>query len=145
MKTFQFRGRLYTTTLVLLAGAMLLALGSCAQTIKLKRSSIVPAATGEATVSLDDNGNAEVKLKVDHLAAPENLTPPRSTYMIWAKGENERLLPLGQLKVSEHGKGKFHSKVPVKAFRLVVTAEDSPEAKTPSDAVVLSTKFFEVK
>lgn len=74
----------------------------------LKGTALTPAARGEVEVSTDKkNGNSNVKIKVEHLAPPENLTTAMIGYLVWftekggnpcVSGQNEnRQEPEGQL------------------------------------------------
>jgi hypothetical protein len=50
---------------------------------KLTNSSVAPAARGQAEVSIEKkNRNTKVSIKVQHLAPPENLSPPKSGYLV---------------------------------------------------------------
>src|SRR5215213_3080912 len=53
-----------------------------AKKFPLTAAESVPAARGEVDVGRDKNGNTKVELKVEHLAAPENLTPPKAAYIV---------------------------------------------------------------
>lgn len=138
--------RLFSTKIPLFVATLALAVAvtGCAQTIQMDRTKIVPAAAGAVKVTQDDNKNAMVAMEIQRLAPPENLTPPKKTYMIWARSSSEQLFPLGQLKVDDEGAGKFSGSVPSDNFRVLITAEESTAASSPSEQVVLSTSFFSV-
>lgn len=122
------------TCLVLVAG--------CATKVPFVRSQFVPAAEAQAKVNHDDNGNAQIDLKVRHLARPENLTPPKSTYVVWAETPGGRVVNLGQLVVDDDLDGRFRTVTPLQEFRLLITAEDIPMAREPSQQIVLRTAMF---
>jgi hypothetical protein len=48
----------------------------------------VPGARGQVEFKTDNSGNNHVKLKVEHLASPQNLTPPKNSYVIWFEEPN---------------------------------------------------------
>lgn len=117
----------------------------CAQTVAFHGSPEAPAALGEAKVSTDGNGNAVVKIEIEHLAPPENLSPPKTLYVVWAQTANGRFVNLGQMTVGQNRVGEFHGVTPLKEFRLVVTAEDIPATVTPSKQEILTTAMFSVQ
>src|SRR3981189_1936680 len=52
-----------------------------AKKIPLTVSSIVPSAQGTVETGKDRNNNTKVKIKIEHLAKPERLSPPKSSYV----------------------------------------------------------------
>ncbi|UFS72120.1 hypothetical protein LPW11_07995 [Geomonas sp. RF6] len=131
----------------LLAAAVFLFAGvsGCAHKTEVQSSTALPAALGEAQTSLDDNGNTRVRLVLNHVAPPQNLQPPKNTYVVWVETPDKQMYNLGQLKIDEDRNGKLTGITPLKVFRLVVTAEDYGTAQTPSSQVVLTTKPIEAK
>ena len=100
----------------------------------------VPAASGSVKASTDkDNGNTVFEVKVDHLARPASLAIPASTYLVWVSPRNGPPEKQGALRVNEDLKGEFKSVTVSKDFDLFITAEQSDNALTPSDVVVLRT------
>src|SRR5438067_1815049 len=85
-----------------------------AEKVHLIRSELVPAASGEIEVSRDKNKNTEIDINVEHLAKPSNLTPPKSTYVVWIRSSNSDLQNLGQLTVNSDLKGEFKTVTPLK-------------------------------
>jgi hypothetical protein len=53
--------------------------------VRFTRSLIVPAADGVAEVRRDENGNAQIDIKVDHLAPPERIAAGATSYVVWVK------------------------------------------------------------
>lgn len=119
----------------------LLVISACAKKqVKLNPSTSVPAATATAELTQDDNGNTIVDLKVKHLAKPENLTPPRSVYVVWIQprdGSDGSPIKQGQLLVNSNLEGEFKSPTTYKAFDIFVTAEDSSSVTQPKGEEVL--------
>ena len=97
----------------------------------------VPAARGQVDVGRDKNGNTKVELEVEHLAGPENLTPPRTTYVVWFQESGAEPLNQGALKPNKSLKATFKSITPLKNFAVFVTAEADPNTKSPSGSEVL--------
>ena len=79
----------------------------------------------------DKNGNTKVEVKVEHLATPENLTPPRTAYVVWFKERDAEPLNQGLLKPGKDLKATFRSVTPLKTFDVVITAESDPNTKRP--------------
>jgi hypothetical protein len=105
--------------------------------VRLTPSASVPAATATAQLSQDKNGNPVVELKVKHLAKPENLTPPKSVYVVWIQPRGGQPIKQGQMQVNDDLKGEFRSLVPYKSFQIFVTAEDAGTVTEPSGQEVL--------
>ncbi|MCX5800129.1 MAG: hypothetical protein NTX17_01895 [Candidatus Eisenbacteria bacterium] len=116
----------------------------CAKTITFPVSVLVPAAQAKAQISLDKNGNTQIDLKVNYLAPPQNLTPPKATYILWLQTPDNQIVGLGQLTVGSDRKGEVKGVTQLKEFRLFVTAEDDPAAASPGQQVILTTGFFTV-
>jgi hypothetical protein len=124
----------YVFSLLLLM-AVTIACGS--RTVHMTPASTQPAAEGTAKLDHDKNGNLTVDLKVKHLAKPQNLTPPKSTYLVWMQPSSGEARRLGELRVNDNLQGEFKSPVPVANFQLFVTAEDGPTVTQPSGTEVL--------
>jgi hypothetical protein len=100
-------------------------------------ASIVPGARAEVAIGTDKNGNTSLKMKVQHLANPENLTPRAAAYVIWLQERGGSSENLGQLKVDKNLNGTFETVIPWKNFDMFVTAEQDLRAKSPSGPEVL--------
>ncbi len=108
-----------------------------AKKISLTASSIVPAAQGTVDVGKDRNGNTEIKIQVEHLAKPENLSPSESVYIVWLQERESPPENQGELKVNNKLQGAFQGVSPRKAFDLFVTAEQDTTVKMPAGPEVL--------
>ncbi|HYP14566.1 MAG TPA: hypothetical protein VEQ63_11635 [Bryobacteraceae bacterium] len=97
----------------------------------------VPAARGQVDVGNDKNGNTKVEIEVKHLAAPENLTPARTAYVVWFQERGAEPLNQGLLKPNKNLEATFKSVTALKSFDVFVTAESEPSAKLPSGSEVL--------
>ena len=97
----------------------------------------VPAARGQVDVGRDKNGNTKVELEVEHLALPENLTPPRTAYVVWFQERGSEPLNQGTLKPNKSLKATFKSVTPLKSFDVLVTAESDPNTKALAGPEVL--------
>lgn len=127
-----------------LAALVLLFGIGCAQKIAVRGSADVPAALAETKITRTDNNNSRIQLEVRHLAPPQNLTPKKSVYVVWAQAPQGRTINLGQMIVGQDRSSEFVGITPLYEFRILVTAEDLPTATTPSNQVVLSTDVFRV-
>jgi hypothetical protein len=109
-----------------------------AKKFPLTAAAVVPSAQGEVETGRDDNGNTTVQLKVEHLAQPENLTPPRAAYVVWFQergGSNPTIQ--GQLRPDKKLKAKFRTMTPMKSFDVIVTAESDANAPSPGGTEIL--------
>lgn len=124
----------FVSSLILLLAATIACGG---KNVHMTPASTQPAAQGVAELEHDKNGNLTVDLKVKHLAKPEALTPPKSTYVVWIQPNNSSVNKLGDLRVNDKLEGEFKSPVPVANFQIFVTAEDGPTVSQPSGTEVL--------
>jgi hypothetical protein len=110
-----------------------------AKKFQLTGTTVTPAARGEVAVSTDKkNGNTKVKIKVEHLAPPANLTPPMSGYVVWFKDRTGALEAQGRLRIDKNLKASFETTTPWKAFDVSITAENDPSVKAPTGSEVLN-------
>ena len=120
-----------------LAGLTVFTMVMSAKKFPLTAAASVPAARGEVDVGRDKNGNTRVELKVEHLAAPENLTPPQAAYVVWFQERGSEPLNQGLLKPGGDLKATFRSVTALKSFDVLVTAESDPNTKSPSGSEVM--------
>jgi hypothetical protein len=97
----------------------------------------VPAASGKAHISKDNNGNLHLKIDVDHLAKPGSLSPAKQNYVVWVQPRGKEAQNQGTLKVGDNLKGNFEATVPREDFEVFVTAEDNPATQTPTGPKLL--------
>ena len=114
-----------------------LAVAAWAGDIALVASSIVPAASGKVSYEHDRNRNIKLEVKTQHLAAPERLTPAKNAYVVWIRSTDGQMQNAGVLRVNSDLEGSFSTTTPIKAFDIVITAEDNPGASQPSGPEVL--------
>lgn len=129
---------------VILCSFLLVGAG-CAQRVEFIGSPTVPAATAEAKVTRDRNNNSQVDLEVRYLAPPENLTPPKSLYVVLVEGSEGRIMNMGQMNVDRNRRGSFKGVTPLNEFRILITAEDLAAATRPSEQVMLRTELITVR
>jgi hypothetical protein len=126
--------KLYTICSVL---ALFCTIADAAKKFPMSATSIVPAARGEVKVDKDKNGNIRLNMKVEHLANPQNLTPPAAVYIVWLQDKDGNPENQGELKVDKNLTAKFETVTPSKHFDLFVTGERDSGAKAPSGSEVL--------
>lgn len=116
---------------------------SCGGTkdIQLMSSADIPAAQSTVKVSTTDNGNTRIDLAVEHLAAPERVSPGATVYVVWARGSavETQSQNLGALKVDDDLKGTIVAVTPLHSFELYITAEPSQMTETPTGKTLLYT------
>jgi hypothetical protein len=122
--------------------ALLLFFGSCAQKVAFQRSSVVPAAEADIRIKTDRNNNYELKIDVQNLAHPENLSPSRETYVVWLQSTDFNTYNLGELQVGDNLRGSLTAVTPHSPARVFITAEDSAIKDEPGDQVVLVAEDF---
>jgi ABC-type uncharacterized transport system auxiliary subunit len=128
----------FSATLVLAIVAFAAVMAGCGgRKVHMTAASTQPAAQGVATLKHDKNGNLTVDLKVKHLANPQNLSPPKSTYIVWVQPTSGEVRKLGELRVNDKLEGEFKAPVPTANFQIFVTAEDGPTVTQPSGTEVL--------
>lgn len=125
----------YTVWIVI--GLLTLISVAAAKKFPLTADPAIPAARGQVDVGNDKNGNTKVEIKVEHLAPPENLTPPRTAYVVWFQERGSEVQNQGTLKPNKGLKANFKTVTPMKSFDVIVTAESDPNARTASGTEVL--------
>jgi hypothetical protein len=100
-----------------------------------------PAASGEVKASTSENQNTRLVITVQHLAAPDRLTPGATSYVVWVAphGKEAEAQNIGALQVNDKLEGKLETVTPLQQFALWITAEPSPRAQSPTGTRVMST------
>ncbi len=127
--------KLYT---ICLTFALLCAV-AYAKKFPMTAAPIVPGARGDVEASKDKNGNTKLKLTVEHLAGPNELTPAKNVYVVWFQERGGTAENQGRLKVDKHLKASFATSTPLTTFDLFVTAEQDASSKSPGETEVLRT------
>jgi hypothetical protein len=118
--------------------ALLCTIAYAAKKYPMTAASIVPGARAQVEISQDGNGNTKVKMTVEHLANPANLTPPATGYVVWLRERNGDSENQGQLKMNKNLEANFETVTPFKSFDVFVTAESDFGIKGPFGAQVLT-------
>jgi hypothetical protein len=122
---------------VVAIAALFLSITAWAGEVPLVAGSIVPGAVGRASYEHDRNRNIKLAISTKHLAAPEQLTPAKNAYVVWIKPRDGEPQNAGVLRVNNDLEGSFRTVTPVKAFDIVITAEDNPSVTQPTGPEIL--------
>ncbi len=133
--TTQFVFTIFTITLIVL-------FTSCAKKIAFQSSSIVPAARGVTTVKKDKNNNYKINMKLEYLAEPSRLTPPKSVYVVWVLTDNNVTQNIGQIITTKNLNVTFETVTSFKPIKIYITAEDDASVRNPGMTLILSTDNF---
>lgn len=124
---------------LLLALILTIFLVGCSQNIAFNKSRVVPAAELNVKINQDKNSNYNIKLNVENLALPQDLTPAKNTYIVWivtSKGS----FNVGRLLINKNLKGSLSAITPYKPTSIIITAEEDPEATYPGIQVALTSE-----
>ena len=105
-------------------------------------SPTIPSAEGTVKINKTTNGNTSIDVLVKHLAKPDKLTPPASTYVVWVRGSKEAAPQnVGALVVDKNLSGELQTTTPLSSFDLFITAEESIQVQQPSGQQLLWTSY----
>ena len=104
-----------------------------------------PAARCTVHLHVGDNGNTEMDMKAESLAAPSALTPPKNAYVVWIQPPDSDPQNMGQITPDKNQKAELKTVTPSKRFKIFVTAEDQAQVKSPEGQTVLSGDVTEGK
>lgn len=99
-----------------------------------------PATAGKAHIILDRDkvGNGTISLEFDHLAAPTDIDPSLSEYVVWIAVEGKDPYKLGIVKYNEKKRtGKLSASYSDDQFNVSMTVEQDPAASAPAGVKVL--------
>jgi hypothetical protein len=147
MFTILFKYQKDSLKLIFIAASLLLLLNSCSRKLAFYESPVVPGAVGKVKVNKDRNNNYSIEVNTTHLAEPQKLQPPQSSYVVWMETEQNGMVNLGQLKsssgiLSSTMKGSLETVSSFKPRSFLITAENSPNIQYPSNYVVLRTGTY---
>ena len=83
-----------------------------------------------------ENEGARAEIEIDNLPPAQSIGLPGTQYVLWAIDEEKRPTNLGALPMSGDN-AKWNLQLPLRVFGLLVTAEKSAQATSPSSAVVM--------
>jgi len=112
---------------------------SGASKVDFNGTALMPSSKGTATVE-SQRGVIRVAASFKDMEAPSSFGPEYLTYVLWAISPDGRPVNLGELTLSDYGKGsssKIEATSDIQTFGLIVTAEPYYGVTQPSDVVVL--------
>lgn len=123
-----------------------LLVSSCARKAYFTSSTVAPQAEGKVKVKKDGNDNYRISMNIKNIPQSNELTPPRSTYVVWMQSSNGTK-NLGQLKTStglfsSTRKASLETISPYRPVRVFITAEDIPDVPYPGAQLIISTNTF---
>lgn len=104
-----------------------------------------PAARCTIHLHTGDNGNTELDMKANSLAAPSALTPPKNAYIVWIQPPDEAPQNHGQITIDKNQRAELKTETPYKRFKVFITAEDEGQMQAPEGPTVLSADVAEGK
>ncbi|MDQ2863230.1 MAG: hypothetical protein M3R50_06205 [Bacteroidota bacterium] len=119
-------------------------ISSCARKMSFQNSSVVPGAEGKVKIKKDKNKNYKIDLNVIHLTEARRLSPPRQTYVVWMKTDNNGTKNIGNLNpssglFSKTLKSSLQTVTPYHPESFFITAEDDASIQYPHGETVLTT------
>lgn len=117
---------------------------SCSTNYQFATSSVVPAAEGTVKVNKDDNNNYNIKIRLERLAEPSRLTPPKNLYLVWMTTEKGEPMNIGQITTSKSFlssvlESSLNTVVTQKPTGFFITAENESTLTKPDGITVLKT------
>src|SRR6202521_779577 len=107
--------------------------------INFEGTPLMASGSGTATVE-SERGVIRVSANFKNLAPPSSFGPEYLTYVLWAISPDGRPVNLGELTLSDYGKGsssRIDTTSEIQTFAMLVTAEPHYAVTQPSDVVVL--------
>jgi hypothetical protein len=130
---------------IVFIGAIVFSIQSCARKMSFATSTVVPAAEGSVKIKKDKNKNYTVNLKVIRLSESRRLNPPKQTYVVWMKTDNNGTKNIGSINTSSSLfsktlKSSLQTVTPFNPEGFFITAEDDAAVQYPQGIVVLTTR-----
>ncbi len=123
--------------LALLIALAIAALPSCKSSASFKQSSFLPNAQGFAKAEANKSGSYAVTVRVERLASPEFLTPPKKVYVVWIESKRRGVRNGGVLQIDSNKLGTLTTTAPFKPTRVYITAEDRGDVFMQEGPIVL--------
>lgn len=132
------------TLIALFATAIaIISFSSCATKVAFLSSPVVPAARGTVKVSKDFNKNYVIKVKISDLAAPDRLTPPKNSYVLWLITADNAAKNIGQINISKSLSADFETVSVYSPSKIIITAEVEGNVLYPSYSdIILTTDYI---
>jgi hypothetical protein len=102
------------------------------QGVTMNTSPKLPAAEGKVKVRVDSTGDHVVEVSFQRLPTADRAFAGTTMYMVWLVPRSAPPQPVGSLDVGDDLKAKVTIRTPNENFDVLVTAEVSADAVTPS-------------
>jgi len=121
------------TLAVMIAGT-----AGCANRYRLDTEAPNYAGMARVKVKVNDTGNREMTLRIDHLAPPHRIDPSYRAYAVWIAVPGHATSKIGLLDY-DAGKrrGEIVATSPFAKFEVIVSLEGDSSTAQPSDAIVM--------
>lgn len=120
----------------------LTALTGCGSSFAMIHGDGVPGARGEIAASFEREGNSKMKMHVEHLPLPADVSPKSTVYVVWVKAKNGKAdaaaQNVGTLAIDPTDlDGELGFTTSFSSFDVTVTPEPTADVTTPSGRDVL--------
>lgn len=116
----------------------LLLLPACKRHYEIETNAPATAGTADITLSRDKTGNGNISVSFEHLAAPKDIDPSLSAYVVWAQVEGKDPYKLGIVNYKEKKRsGDLSATYSESQFTLIVTVEKDPGVGAPVGAKIV--------
>lgn len=105
-------------------------------TIEMVNTSLLPGATGEATVNAR-GGQTSIQVKLKGLIPAYSFGPEYLTYVLWAISPDGRPVNLSEIQPDRKGRADLRMTTSLQSFGLMVSAEPYYAVNIPSDVIVM--------
>ena len=124
-----------------LAAVIALGLWGCstANEYTIEPMNTAPSVAGTVEVESQGDKNYAIKLELDYLPMPHNLSQNMSTYVVWVNpGGTDQFDRVGHLDVTEDSRdAELRFTTTQRAFNVLVTAERNKMVYQPSNVIVV--------
>lgn len=116
----------------------LVASTGCAHRYRLDTEAPNYAGMAKVKVKVNDTGNREMTLRIDHLAPPYRIDPNFRAYAVWiaVPGHGTSKIGLLDYDVAKR-RGELVATSPYPKFEVIVSLEGDTSSAVPSEAIVM--------
>ncbi len=120
--------------------AALAVVGCGGQDYDIAPTPAAPSVAGTLTVKQQNQANYKADLRLQYLPLPQNLGPGLSTYVAWVKpAGSDRYIRVGTIGINQGNReGEIKFTTPYQSFRVIVTAEKTPNVQQPGEPVIVT-------
>lgn len=118
-----------------------LVFSACSSKADFPVSRVTPAADISAKKSKDGQGNFNLEIVVENLAAVDRLDPPGKNYSVWVVTMEYGVRNVGKLKVKNSKKTTFNTVTPFDFYEVFITVENKGDLEYPVGIEIARTKI----